>query len=270
MKKKEGKRTIQDFGNQWLIHGSLAEDYWTSDEMFRDHFENQTPPFFDLRDRVVVDIGSGSGRVLKMLSRYQPKRLIGVEPSHGFEVLRNNTREIANLELVNLPAEKFVLSNKANVAVSLGVIHHIPNPIDAVKNIYNQLSENGTFIMWVYGFENNRSYVFFQQFFRKFFRLAPDLVLDRISLAITYLLDTYLFVSKSLCHSRLPLTIYLDKLFSKCGRLQKKYIVFDQLNPVYAKYYKKSEVIKLLTEAGFSSIELFHRHSYSWTAIARK
>jgi SAM-dependent methyltransferase len=263
-------RTINDFGNQWLIHGRIDEDYWTSDQMFRDHFENQTLPFSDLEDSVVVDIGSGSGRILKMLSRYHPRKLYGIEPSHGFRILQENTSDISNLELINSSAEKFQLDKKANFAFSLGVIHHIPDPIDAIKNIYNQISENGIFVMWVYGYENNETYVIFQRIFRKLFRLIPDLILDRISLFITYVLDLYLFLSLRLFNSRLPLTSYLDSLFRKCGRRQKKYIVFDQLNPVYAKYYKKEEVVSLLKNAGFSEVKMFHRHSYSWTAIAFK
>lgn len=263
-------RTIKDFGNQWLIHGSLDDDYWTSDQMFRDHFEGQSLPFSSLSESVVVDIGSGSGRILKMLSRYQPKLMFGVEPSHGFDVLLKNTRDIPNLKLINLPAEKFQLETQADFAFSFGVIHHIPNPNEALKNIYRQLSDKGTFIMWVYGIENNRIYVAIQVVFRQIFRLVPDLVLDRVSLGITFLLDVYLLISKSVFKSSLPLTLYLDRLFSKCGRTQKKYIVFDQLNPAYSKYYKKKEVIELLTAAGFSSIKMFHRHSYSWTAIAQK
>ena len=33
------KRTIKDFGNQWKIHGKIDEDYWSSDQYFRDYFK---------------------------------------------------------------------------------------------------------------------------------------------------------------------------------------------------------------------------------------
>jgi SAM-dependent methyltransferase len=263
-------RTISDFGNQWLIHGELDQDYWTSDALFRDHFENQTPPFEDLRGKQVVDVGSGSGRILQMLSRYNPKKLIGIEPSHGFEILKANSKGIKNLELVNCLGEDFSLSEEADYIFSLGVIHHIVEPLPVVKNIYNNLKTTGTFIMWVYGFENNQAYVLFQRKFRPLIRLIPDPLLNTFSLLCTYLLDLYAFVSRFLFKSRLPLTSYLNNLFLKCGRKQKKYIVFDQLNPVHAKYYKRHEVVSLLKNAGFEKIETFHRHGYSWTAIATK
>jgi hypothetical protein len=57
--------------------------------------------------------------------------------------------------------------------------------------------------------------------------------------------------------------------YSKCGREKKKYILFDQLNPEYAKYYKKREITQLLEECGFSDIKINPVFNYSWTVIAR-
>jgi hypothetical protein len=46
--------------------------------------------------------------------------------------------------------------------------------------------------------------------------------------------------------------------------------VFDQLNPAYAKYYRRDEAIALLRNAGFEEITCRHRHGYSWTVTGRK
>jgi hypothetical protein len=62
---------------------------------------------------------------------------------------------------------------------------------------------------------------------------------------------------------------YLLNVFAKCGMQKRKYIIFDQLNPSYVKYYMKNELIEIMTEAGFHGIEIHHRHGYSWTAIGR-
>ena len=47
-------------------------------------------------------------------------------------------------------------------------------------------------------------------------------------------------------------------------------MIFDQLNPSYAKYFKKQELESLLRKSGFKKFELIHRHKYSWTIIAEK
>jgi hypothetical protein len=51
----------------------------------------------------------------------------------------------------------------------------------------------------------------------------------------------------------------------------KRYLViYDQLKPAYAKYYREYEVRKLLEDAEFVDVKLYHRHGYSWTAIASR
>ena len=77
MAKTEIPKTIIDFGNQWGIHGELRENKWTSDQMFRDHFPNDFD-FSLFEGARVLEVGSGSGRILHMLSNYRPRELIGV------------------------------------------------------------------------------------------------------------------------------------------------------------------------------------------------
>jgi hypothetical protein len=45
----------------------------------------------------------------------------------------------------------------------------------------------------------------------------------------------------------------------------KRYLtVYDQLNPAYARYYRRAEAVDLLASAGFSDVQVYHRHGYSW------
>ena len=263
-------KTISDFGHQWRIHGSLDNDYWTSNEMFLSHFRNSTPPFVSLQNKCVADVGSGSGRIVSMLLRFNPKSIYGIEPSQGFFKLKENLKNVDNLILLNQKAEEFCIPNGADFIFSLGVIHHIPNPGEAVKNIYENLKSDGYFVMWLYGYENNEIYVLFQKLLRPLIRLLPDYLLNALSFMLTYLVDFYLKLSEICFANKLPLSNYLKSIFYKCGRKEKKYIIFDQLNPSYAKYYKRQEVLDLLSRAGFTKIDLYHRFSYSWTAVAQK
>ena len=45
----------------------------------------------------------------------------------------------------------------------------------------------------------------------------------------------------------------------------KRYLtIYDQLNPAYARYYRRPEAVDLLAAAGFSDVHVHHRHGYSW------
>ena len=46
-------------------------------------------------------------------------------------------------------------------------------------------------------------------------------------------------------------------------------MIFDQLNPAYAKYYKKNEIEKELLDAGFNKLQFHHRHGYSWIVVGK-
>jgi hypothetical protein len=59
-------------------------------------------------------------------------------------------------------------------------------------------------------------------------------------------------------------------VISKCSFEKRKFIIFDQLNPSYSKYYSKNEVENLLKKSGFKKIQITNRLNYSWTAIAEK
>jgi SAM-dependent methyltransferase len=268
MEPKQSNKTIRDFGDQWAIHGQLDQDYWTSKEMFIDHFGSLFSSS-EISGKRIADIGSGSGRILQMISLFNPKFLYGIEPSHGFSILQQNTRNIPNLELINTRGEDFKVED-LDLVISFGVIHHIENPQKTLVNAYHNLCEGGRLIIWVYGYEGHELYVLFQKLFRPMIRLLPDQALNVLSSVLSRAAALYYQILTRLHFNGFPLKDYLEKVFIPCGKTQRKYITFDQLNPSYAKYYKESEVIKLLTDAGFNRVNTFHRHGYSWTAIGTK
>jgi len=47
-------------------------------------------------------------------------------------------------------------------------------------------------------------------------------------------------------------------------------IVFDQLLPEIANYWKKEEVLSLLEGKGLKDIKILHTNSNSWTALGIK
>jgi hypothetical protein len=51
---------------------------------------------------------------------------------------------------------------------------------------------------------------------------------------------------------------YMLKVFRKCSFEKRNYIIFDQLNPSFSKYFKKDELITLLKETGFKKIKIKH------------
>ena len=262
------EQTIQDFGNQFVKHDSLG-GHWGSDSMFRDYFGDIFDPT-EITGKVVAEVGSGSGRILRMIVNYDPKHIFSVEPSKSIEVAKINLAEFKNITFLNTTGDKFNLDNDeggADYIFSLGVIHHIKNPKDVLLNIHRSLKPGGKFIIWVYGYENNEIYVFLYKMLSIITKKMDDGALDTFSSILNFILAPYIFLCK---YIKLPLQAYLLKVFGKCSFKHRKYIIFDQLNPEYAKYYKKNELINELKDANFTIDKAYHRHKYSWTVVCEK
>ena len=260
------KKTITDFGEQWKIHGEIKKNFWSSKKMFLDHFGSLFNPN-TIKGKKICEIGSGSGRIISMLLKFKPKIIYSIEPSiAGYLKIKKNHKGEKKLKIINQSGENFTSPLKFDFIFSIGVLHHIKEPSDVIKNAKKYLKKNGKLIIWVYGYENNLMYICFYKLLSIFTKMMPDKILDFVSSFLNLLIEPYIFICRFL---KLPLREYLLNVFSKCGWKERKYIIFDQLNPEYAKYYKKNELKKLLKKNGFNKLNFYHRHKYSWTVEAK-
>jgi SAM-dependent methyltransferase len=259
------KNSIKDFGNQFKYHNKV-DNYWGSLEMLKDIVSP-----FDLtkiKNKTICEVGVGSGRILKNLSKMDPDKIYAIEPSEAIEVAKiNNLDSKEKIIFKNITGQSITLENEIDYTFSLGVIHHIPEAEVVCKKIYKSLKKNGKFIIWLYGKEGNFLYLLIFDNLRKFTKLLPDKFLNLISVFLNLNLSIYIFLCK---YFKLPLRGYINNVISKCSFEKRTYIIFDQLNPSYSKYYTKNEVSELLKSSGFKKIEIYNRYDYSWTAIAEK
>lgn len=258
-------RTIADFGSQWERYPQ-NEGFYASLALLRDICEPLLP-VSELRDAVVLEIGSGSGRIVDMLLAAGAARVLAAEPSSAMEVLRRNTAAHAD-RIEYLPVAGHEIPDcQVDFVLSVGVLHHIPDPAPVVRRAREVLKPGGRFLCWVYGLEGNRLYLALVQPVRRLTRLLPDVLLAPLSHLLNAIVTPYLWLSRWL---PLPLHRYLRRVFGRFGWRQRSLVIFDQLNPQYARYYRREEAIALLDDAGFLRVAAHHRHGYSWSVIGAK
>ena len=259
------KDSYFDFGNQFKVDHKI-DGYHGSKEML----EDIVYPFKlnKIKNKLIMEVGCGSGRILKNLVKYNPKKIFGIEPSKAIKVAReNNVKNASKIEFKNIKGEDISDNKKFDFVFSLGVIHHTPNYRKVCKNIFNSLKKNGQFICWVYGYEGNEIYVFIFDNLRRLTILLPDSFLRLICNFLNLILYPYIFLCRFFS---LPMKDYLLNVFSKCSYEKRNYIIFDQLNPSFSEYFKKEEIYKVMKESGFKKIKVYRRHNYSWTIISQK
>ena len=145
--KIDHKESIEDFGNQFLVDSNI-DDYWGSNEMLKDIVHP-----FDLKNienKVIMEVGSGSGRIIKNLLYYNPKQIIAIEPSKAIDIAKkNNIKDSKKINFLNIKGEDIKFENELDYVFSLGVIHHIPNGNIVCRQIFNSLKPNGKFLVWL-------------------------------------------------------------------------------------------------------------------------
>ena len=263
--KIDHKESYKEFGEQFMIDSNI-DDYWGSKDMLKDIVNPFT--LTSVKNKVIMEVGVGSGRILNNLVKFLPKKAIAVEPSQAIKIAKkNNALSKVKIEFLNLKAEDIKIKKKVDYVFSLGVIHHIPNYKKACKRIYDSLKPNGKFIIWVYGYEGNELYLLIFNNIRRITRILPDSVLRIFCTFLNLVCYLYIFLCKFI---KLPMQQYMLEVFGKCSFEKRNYIIFDQLNPSFSKYFKKKELTDLLKDSGFKNVNINHRHGYSWLAIAKK
>ena len=258
-------QTIKDFGDQWCRY-SDNEGYYGSLELFSDILFPFLRPD-DIKDCKVAEIGSGTGRVVNMLLEAGAKHVIAAEPSDAFEVLRNNIKEAEKVTFLKITGDQLPPYGDLDYIFSIGVLHHIPDPNPVIEAAFRALRPGGQFLVWLYGKEGNRLYLSLIKPLRIITKHLPHFALAGLVWMIYHPLVIYIHLCRRFS---LPLREYLLSIFENMPPEKRRLIIYDQLNPAYAKYYTKSEAEKLLFDGGFMNIRLHHRHEYSWTVMGTK
>ena len=260
------ERTIADFGEQWTRYAD-NDGYYGSPALL----EDVVGPLFDLKSLnglVVADIGAGTGRFTSILLRCGARKVVAVEPSRGFDALVTNTSPLRErIEYVNAGGEQFRPAEKVDFAFSYGVLHHIPDPEPVVRAVFEALKPGGRICVWVYGREGNGLYVALLTAASAVTTRMPHAVLAATIWSIYWPVIAYMTMCRWFA---LPLAGYMREIFARISPAKRRLVLYDQLNPSYAKYYRQGELQSLLSRAGFSDIRCYHRHGYSWTALATR
>lgn len=266
MQNQRQQRCIRDFGEQWTAFPD-NRGYYGSKELLEDICR----PLLEteeVRGCRVAEVGAGTGRIVNMLLDAGAAHVLAVEPSEAMIALKRNVRErAAQVTTLQTTGDQIPPNEELDLAFSIGVLHHIPEPEPVVRAMYKALRPGGRILIWLYGHEGNRLLLFFLLPLRALTQRLPHRLLNLLVSLIDLPLRSYM----ALCRRfPLPLRGYLCNVLSHFHPAERRLVIYDQLNPAYAKYYRRDEAVNLLRQCGFHSIRVHHRHGYSWTVMATK
>lgn len=263
---RDRDQTITDFGEQWTRH-TENPDYYGSVELFADIIQ----PFLsleDIKDSKSADIGSGTGRIVLMMLAAGARSVTAIEPSRAYDVLVQNTAHAGNKVRCLRVAGEAIPRDDFDIVLSIGVLHHIPDPKPVVRAAYDALRPGGRMLAWVYGHEGNRVYQSIFVPVRLITRKLPVAVNEGLAWSLYPIVLAYAALTRRV--PSLPLSNYLSNVYMRFPPAERRLVILDQINPRWAKYYTRAEVEALFRDAGFKDVQLHHRHGYSWTVCGSK
>lgn len=272
-------QVISDFGDEWATYNyeesDLSKELKLQFEMYSSLVNFQE---FNPLESVAADFGAGTGRWAEfVLGNF--KKIYLVEPSKGaFEVLTKKFKSESHVFLENSTiSESVIPKNSLDFAMSLGVLHHISNTDQALKDINSKLKNEGLFLGYLYYKVEDKPFiyrVFFSiaNYFRTRISNLPFKNKKRISnLIALFVYLPFARLSKVLSKFKVNTTNIPLRQYANLNFYMMKNDALDRFGTKLEKRFNKVEIVTMLVESGFdqSSIKFSESEPY-WTFTARK
>ena len=265
---------IRDFGDEWERFNFLDEKKLQS---LKEQFDRYMTPLPDeLRKRedlIIADFGAGTGRWSYFLKDFATK-LYAVEPAEkAFRVLTSRFRDDSKVVLLHESVESNQIPEKSlDLAVSLGVLHHIADTQGAIQKVAEKIKPGGTFLGYLYYALENKPFLYralwrLSDFIRKVISRLPKkfklALADFIALTIYLPLATISRILEKFGISvdSVPLHHYKDLSFHVMRN-----DALDRFGTTLEMRFTKTEIEEMLIKVGFrkNSIVFSNQEPY-WT-----
>ena len=273
------QEVINSFGHEWAAFDySEAQTNEALDAQFLAYCEPIDLSQFNPETSIAADFGAGSGRWTSRLLPYF-SQVYALEPSDGANKVLS--KKFVNESRVKILQETVgmnsIPSSSLDLAMSLGVLHHIPDTGLAIKDVTSKIKSGGVFLCYLYYKLDNKP-IYYRGLFwasnsiRWVISRLPYVMrrlIARIIATAVYLplARTSKFLAKrGLNVSNIPLHHYADMPFVM---LQND--ALDRFGTRLEQRFSKKEITEMLGNAGFDLSTLqFSDVEPFWTFSVKK
>lgn len=214
--------TIDSFGKEWGAFSNFSDEEISF--IAKDYFDIVKEE--DIRDKVILDAGCGSGRWSKYIVD-KAKHIHLVDPSEAIFVAAKLLKDHNNVSINQASINNLPFNDEYfDFILSLGVIHHIPNMEEALINLSTKLKKRGKLLLFIYYNLDNRGFVYklifyISNIFRYFISKMPFVLkkstCEIIALFVYYPLSKFAkflnYLGLKKISKLIPLEYYKDKSF---------------------------------------------------------
>ncbi len=169
-----GNKNISDFiGNDVIENAdpkvikSFGEEWQKFDSFDDRDFERLGNMYFDIipeklknNSTTVMDMGCGTGRWTKFLAP-MVGHIDAVDPSKAIFVADKLLKDTPNVRLTKASSDTLPFDdNSFGMVMSIGVLHHIPDTLQAMKDCVKKIKPGGYLYVYLYYSFENRSFLY--------------------------------------------------------------------------------------------------------------
>lgn len=275
MNKNVDEKVVADFGREW----SAFDQSGVSDQELLDTFRQYFSVFpFDrlAADAIGFDLGCGSGRWARFIAPLT-RTLHCIDPSPlALDVARNNLSTFDNCLFHQASVNEIPLAeNSMDFGYSLGVLHHVPDTINGIKQCVAILKHGAPLLLYLYYAFDNRPVWFrymwkLSDIVRRIISILPYplkyLLCQLIALLVYFpMARTALLLDRSGFRvSSFPLSAYRHKsLYSM------RTDALDRFGTRLEKRFTQKQIREMMTGAGLENI-VFSKSEPYWCAVGYK
>ena len=270
---------IDSFGHEWATFDyGETETSEALDAQFMAYCAPIDLNQFNPKTSVAADFGAGSGRWASRLTPYF-SLVYALEPSDGAStVLKKKFSDEAKIVVLQetVGANSIPLAS-LDLAMSLGVLHHIPDTGLAIKDVSRRIKPGGVFLCYLYYSLENKP-TFYKLIFkavdgvRRVISVLPQRIKQLVTSAIAALIYWPLARFSKVLNklgvntSNIPLHHYADMPFVMLAN-----DALDRFGTSLEQRFSKAEITEMLRVADFDIATLkFSDKEPFWTFSVKK
>jgi SAM-dependent methyltransferase len=247
------------FGYEWNEYSELRPEY---EEQFRRW--TRVIPEAEWTGKRFLDVGCGMGRNSYWPMVYGAAGGAAIDiDDRSLAAARRTLERWPQVEIRKQSAYAVAFDRPFDIVFSIGVIHHLAEPERALRRMAEAARPGGRVVIWVYGYENNEWIV-------RWFDPLRKLLFARMPIGLTHALSTFL---TAILWLGLRLGIGRIEYFKLIRSLTFRHlrsIVFDQMLPRIAHYWRRDEVEALMHRAGLTDVSVEPVNNMSWSAVGTR
>ena len=140
-------KVVQSFGDEWLKFHDFSDD--TIRDIAKEYFDILDDKIVN-RNTYVLDIGCGTGRWTKFLTE-KAGFIEAIDPSNAIFAADKLLGNIENVRLSKASVDTIPFADATfDFVMSIGVLHHIPDTQQAMKDCVKKVKKGGYFYCYLY------------------------------------------------------------------------------------------------------------------------